>query len=238
MNGNIEKNVDFEEHEEYTKNTLIYPLMSSKRVKSERSGYMYDIGQYKEIFDQYGGMMRARQLDKEKIFYRKLQRLIADGYVEKIRPGYYQWIDSEDFSEAGTITRLYPDAIFCMDSALRYYGYSERTPGEWHVAVSKDAGKSRFNLDYPFVKPYYIEPSILKMGLTEGTIDGHVVHIYDKDRVICDCLRYRNKMDKETFNKAIQSYVRDPAKNIPRLLAYSRALRVNKVARDLIGVWL
>ncbi len=199
---------------------------------------MYDVTQCKEIFERYGGIMRAGELDKEKIFYRKLQRLIQEGCVEKVRPGYYQWIDPEDFSEAGTITRLYPDGILCMDSALRYYGYSDRIPGEWHLAVSKDSGKSRFHLDYPFVKPYYVEPSLLNLGLNEGTVDGHPVKIYDKERVICDCLRYRNKMDRETFHQAIQCYVRDPAKSIPRLLAYSKALRVSKVAKDLIGVWL
>ena len=99
---------------------------------------MYDLIQCKEIFEHYGGIMRTGQLNEEKIFYRKLQRLIADGYVEKVRAGCYQWVDSEEFSETGTITRLYPDAILCMDSALHYYGYSERTPAKWHLAVSKD----------------------------------------------------------------------------------------------------
>ena len=61
---------------------------------------------------------------------------------------------------------------------------------------------------------------------------------YDKDRVICDCLRYRNKMDKEIFNKAIQHYINDPEKRIPKLLEYAEPLRVKKIARDLIGVWL
>ena len=56
--------------------------------------------------------------------------------------------------------------------------------------------------------------------------------------MICDCLRYRNKMDKEIFNKAIQSYIADPEKSIPKLLEYAESLRVKKIAKDLIGVWL
>lgn len=195
-------------------------------------------GYYKEIFDRYGGMMRAKQLDAEKVFYAKRQKLIQNGYIEKVRTGYYQWIDPEDFSEIGTVKRLFPDAIFCMDTALLHYGYSDRTPMEWHLAVSKDSGKSRFNIDYPHVKAYYLEPTLLEMGLTTGEKDGHIIRIYDRDRVICDCLRYRNKMDKEIFNKAIRAYVTDPQKNIPRLLDYAERLRVKKVAVDLIGVWL
>lgn len=193
---------------------------------------------YKRIFDQYGGIMRTKELQKENIFYRRLQQLIDEGYVEKVRYGYYQWIDEEDFSEAGTVIRLFPDAILCMDTALRYYKYSDRTPAQWHLTVSKDSGKSRFNIDYPFIKPYYVEPKILEIGLSNGNMDGHEVRIYDKDRVICDCLRYRNKMDKEIFNRAIQSYIADPEKSIPKLLEYAETLRVKKVAKDLIGVWL
>lgn len=46
------------------------------------------------------------------------------------------------------------------------------------------------------------------------------------------------KMDKKFFNKAIQRYGNDPQKNIPTLMEYASALRVQKKANDLIGVWL
>lgn len=199
---------------------------------------MRSVAEYKKIFEQYGGMMRSKQLQEENILYRPLQKLIQQGFVEKVRYGYYQWIDQEDFSEVSTVIRLFPDAILCMDTALRFYGYSDRTPAEWHMAVSKDSGKSRFKIDYPFVKPYYVEPSLLEIGLTSGEMDGYQVRIYDKERLMCDCLRYRNKMDKEIFNKAIQNYIADPGKRIPKLLEYAELLRVKKTAKDLIGVWL
>lgn len=199
---------------------------------------MKNIKEYKRIFDRYGGMMQTKETQEEKILYRHLQKLIQQGHVEKVRYGYYKWIEHNDFSEVSIVIGLFPDAIFCMDTALWYYGYSDRTPGEWHLAVSKDSGKSRFNIDYPFVKPYYVEPKLLELGLSYGEMDGHQVQIYDKDRLICDCLRYRNKMDKEIFNKAIQNYIADPSKNVPKLLEYAEALRVKKIAKDLIGVWL
>lgn len=199
---------------------------------------MNNIEYYKEIFDRYGGMMRTSQLADEKVYYQQREQLLTSGVIEKVRRGYYQWVNPDDFSEVGTVKRLFPDGIFCMDTALRYYGYSDRTPGQWHLAVSKDSGKSRFRIDYPFVKPYFLEPAVLELGLTKGNMDGHEIRIYDKDRVICDCLRYRNKMDKEIFNKAIQNYINDPGKSIPKLLEYAEPLRVKRIAKDLIGVWL
>ena len=85
---------------------------------------------------------------------------------------------------------------------------------------------------------YAVDPACLEVGLATGIMDGHPIRIYDKDRVLCDCLRYRNKMDKEIFNKAVQRYIADPQKNIPRLLEYAEKLRVKKVVQELIGVWL
>jgi predicted transcriptional regulator of viral defense system len=213
-------------------------LLSELVKINTRGKEMKGIEHYKDVFEQYGGIMRTKDLQAEKIFYRNIQGLVEEGAVEKVRFGYYQWVDEDDFSEVGTIIRLFPDGIFCMETALRYYDYSDRTPAKWHMAVSKDSGKSRFNIDYPFVKPYYLEPSVLSCGVTSGFFDGHEIRIYDKERVICDCLRYRNKMDKEIFNKAIQNYIKDSTKNISKLIEYSEVLRVKKIAKDLIGVWL
>jgi len=78
----------------------------------------------------------------------------------------------------------------------------------------------------------------LNLGVTAGRIGSNTVRIYDRDRTICDCLRYMGKMDKEIFNKAIQGYVKDSKKNIPNLMKYAKPLRVQKKVMDLIGVWL
>ena len=199
---------------------------------------MCEINTAKEIFDRYGGIMKTSELTKEKIYYADVANLIRAGVVEKIRHGYYQWIDNDNLSEAVTISKLFPDGILCMDTALRHYGYSDRTPAQWHIAVSKFSNRTRFKIDYPFVKPYFVPPELLEIGLCEQKIDVNKVRMYDKERVICDCLRYRNKMDKEIFNKAIQSYVSDTSKSIPKLMEYSVPLRCQKLVKDLIGVWL
>jgi len=192
----------------------------------------------KKMFEEHNGIMRTGELYDSHIFYNDIQSLIERGIIEKVRYGYYQLVDSENFSEAKTITILFPDAILCMDTALFYYRYSDRTPLAWHLAVSKDSNKSRFKIDYPFTKAYFIEPSILELGAVSGEIDGNPVRIYNKERTICDCLRYMGKMDKEIFYKAIRSYVEDKGKNIPRLAEYAKKLRVTKKVRTIIGVWM
>jgi len=199
---------------------------------------MKPLADIKPVFDKHNGFLRTKELYAERIFYNDIRKLIQDGFIEKIRYGYYQWVDSDNPGEVIIIKRLFPDGILCMNTALFFHGYSDRTPQAWHVAVSKDSGKSRFKLDYPFVKPYYVEPAQLNVGLSNGDIDGNQVRIYDKERTICDCLRYEKKMDREIFNKAIRNYVSDSSKNIPVLMSYARSFRISGKVKNIIGGWL
>lgn len=199
---------------------------------------MIEVNKIKEIFENSDGILKTADLLAANIYYKDIKRLMADGYIEKIRYGYYHWVHDKVISEAQIISRFFPDGILCMNTALFYYRYSDRTPLHWDIAVSKNSGKSRFHIDYPFVKPYYVEPELLNIGLVEGEIDGYPVRIYNKERVICDCIRYANKMDKEIFNKAIQSYINDAGKHIPNLVEYAKQLRTLKKVKDLLGVWL
>lgn len=191
-----------------------------------------------KIFMDYNFTMTTAQLNKEKLYYRDIQRMLDEGLIEKVKRGYYHWIEDYGTSEVTLINSIFPDAVFCMETALFYYKYSDRNPAEWNIAVDKNTSRQRTNIDYPFIKAYRVEPELLPLGETDGIIEFTKVRIYDRDRTICDVLRNMNKMDKEIFNKAIQRYVNDSQKNIPNLMEYAKALRVQKKINDLIGVWL
>ena len=191
-----------------------------------------------KIFLNYNFTMTTAQLNKEKLYYRDIQRMLDEGLIEKVKRGYYHWIEDYGTSEVALINSLFPDAVFCIETALFFYKYSDRNPAEWNITVDKNTSRQRTNIDYPFIKAYRVEPALLNLGETDGIIEFTKVRIYDRDRTICDVLRNMSKMDKEIFNKAIQRYVNDPQKNIPNLMEYAKALRVQKKVNDLIGVWL
>ena len=197
-----------------------------------------DIQTAKQIFDAHNGIMKSKEIIENKIYNRFLKKLIDEGYVEKIKFGYYQWQDERAFSEATVIARLFPDAVICMESALQYYSYTDRTPSAWCLAVDKHSTKSRFNIDYPSVKPHYIPEEQMTLGVEMVNIENTELKIFNRERVICDCLRQENKMDVEVFNKAIQAYIKDPKKNVPRLMEYAKILRTENKVRKMIGVWL
>ena len=69
-------------------------------------------------------------------------------------------------------------------------------------------------------------------------IGDNEFQIYDKERVICDCLKYEAKMEREHFQAAIQAYIKDEDKDIFTLMEYARERKVVKKVQSLIGVWL
>ena len=197
-----------------------------------------EIEQLRIHFIQNNYIMTTAELLEAKLYYADIKQLLDEGFIERLRRGYYHWIEDDGESEIVIINRLFPDAVLCMETALFYYQYSDRNPSEWSFAIDKNVSKLRTNIDYPFIKAYRMERQLLTLGETNGEIDHHTVRIYDRDRTICDVLRNMNKMDKEIFNKAIQGYVADSKKSIPNLMKYAQILRVQKKVNDLIGVWL
>ena len=199
---------------------------------------MNTVMNYESIFGQYGGIMRTCELTREGISYQMLQNLIEQGRVEKIKYGYYQWQDEKAFTEVSVITSLFPKAIICDMSAAMYYGYTDRVPGVWQIAVDNKSARNKFKLDFPIIKPHFIEASRLNIGVSEGNIDEITVKIYDRERVVCDCLRHVNTMDGEVFNTVIQRYISDKEKDAAKLMMYASKLGVEKKARRVVGVWL
>lgn len=198
-----------------------------------------DIVKLKTKFRENAGILKTADFSALKIDYRGIQKLITGGMIEKVKTGYYRLIaEDKDSGEAAIISKLFPDGVLCMHTALFYYGYSDRTPLNWDIAISKNVSRTRFDIDYPYVKPYYVAPERLSYGVTTAFFESCKIRIFDKDRLICECLKYETELDRETFNKAVQAYISDPKKNIANLLDYARRRKVTKKVHVIIGVWL
>ena len=190
-----------------------------------------------QCIDENGGIVKKEQLSDLGIDYRRILDFVDRKEIIRIKNGYYTY-GVDRFSEEELVAKLFPDGLLCMESALYAYGYISRKPYGFTIAVDKNTSKSRFKLDYPKVIPYYTEPESLKIGATTITYAGCQFQIYDKERVICDCLKYESKMDRMDFKEAIQSYIKDEEKDISALMEYARDRKVVKKVQSLIGVWL
>ncbi|WP_308644826.1 type IV toxin-antitoxin system AbiEi family antitoxin domain-containing protein [Oceanotoga sp.] len=190
-----------------------------------------------ELFNKNKGILKTNQLKKAGLSDREIKKLLIQGKINKIKRGYYE-INNNIYPEDVIIARLFPEAIIYLESALFHYKYIDRVPSETQIAVNKNNEKSKYKIDYPLIKVFYIEPKILQIGVDYYEKMGIKIKIFDRDKTICDVMRYRNKLDVEIFRKSIKSYINDQNKNLKNLELYSKKLNIQDKIDKYLGVWL
>lgn len=189
---------------------------------------------------KYRGLpyMEAGELRLEGFRPENIARLVDEGVLARIKHGIYRFADEDDLDDEELIAALYPDGVICMYSALFHYGYSDRSPHAWDVAIDRNASKARFNIDYPPIEPHFMDSRHLAYGVVKDDFNGTQLNVFDRDRLICEVVRNERKMDAELFRKAVQGYVQDPERCIPHLIEYAERRGMTKRVEERIGIWL
>ncbi len=206
-----------------------------KMTREEKTEYL--LSEIKKKMDENGGIVKTNQITSLGVDYRRILAWVKDGTLERVKSGYYSF-GFKDRTEEDLILGLFSDGVLCLDSALYYYHYIDQKPYAWHLAVDKNTSKSRYKMEYPVIMPYYTEPDVLKIGVTEIPFAGSSMKIYTKERMMCDCLKYEEKLERDVFKRALLAYIADGTKDIAQLLKIARERKVLQKVHNTIGVWL
>lgn len=192
----------------------------------------------KSIIKNNGGIAKTAQLNEVGIQNSEIKKMCESGEIERVKHGYYQVANHIEISEEKMISVFLEEGVVCMESALFYYGYSDKTPLVWTIAVPRKISRTKIKIDNFPCKVYYVQEDKLAIGKTEGIFNGIELPVYDRERTICDCFKHKSKMDNEMFNKAINAYVADNNKNLSNLSKYAKEMRVYKKVTELMEVML
>ena len=209
--------------------------MSDSYIINEKRELILD--RVKAFIYQNGGIAKKSQLAELGIDYRRILDFVEKGDLIRIKSGYYT-VRLSDFSEEEFIAKLFPDAVLNLETALYAYGYLEQRPYGFKLSVDKNTSKSRFKLDFPQVTPLYAEPETLQFGVTQIDFGGTKMQIFEKDRLVCECLKYEDKMEREFFKEGLLCYISDTKKDVAKLMKYARERKVVRKVQTMIGVWL
>lgn len=192
----------------------------------------------KQVIIEKGGIAKTLDFVAAGIPAVDVVNLCNTGYLERILHGYYQLADWDTSSEEQLIATLIPKAIICVESALFHYGYSGFAPRKWSIAVPKSMSRTKLDVDALALQTYYVQPEIYELGRVADDFSGVKLSIYDRERTICDCFKYRSRLDHEIFSKALNAYAKDEKKNLQNLSIYAKKLRVYKKVNELMSVLL
>lgn len=192
----------------------------------------------KDVFNKVGSIAKTADFVAAGLKNQDVVSLCNKGCIERIRNGFYKLPDAEEPKEEELISKLLPRGIVCVESALFYYGYSDFSPREWTVAVPRSFSREIKAMQEVPVKAYYVKNELYGYGATVGDFNGVILKVYDRERTICDCFKYRSKLDNEIFNKAINAYAKDENKNLSNLSICAKKLRVYKKVTEMMEVLL
>lgn len=188
------------------------------------------------IANTHGGIIETKIAAQHGISKAMLYKLCKEDKIHRIVKG--QYILPEDMQdELLSISKRSEKIIFSHETALYLHGISDRTPFEHTITVPSGyipsaAIKSE-------CKVYYIKPELFELGkTTRKTPAGNIVPAYDLERTICDVIRSRNKLGTETFLAALKLYAANPQKDLNKLNAYAKKMRVENVLRQYLEVLL
>lgn len=167
--------------------------------------------------------------------YYKMLESARDGELIQVRRGVYASIDQLSGNMID-IDAIVPDGILCLWSAWSIYGLTTSMPQAFHIAIKRD--RKVTSQSFPKIVLHSYTESVLKVGVTEMTMEGFTFHIYDIERCVCDAVKFRNKVGMDVCSEIINNYLERPDRNITKLMDYARQLRVANILEKYLQVKL
>ena len=192
----------------------------------------------KKVIENNGGIAKTSDFAANGINKYEVASFCKEGIIERIRRGFYQLPQSKSITEEQLIREFLPQGIICVESALFHYGYRDFSPREWSIAVPRTATRVVKSIEEFPMKAYYIQKEFLDIGKSVSNFNGVILPVYDRERTICDCFKYRTKLDNEIFNKAVNVYAVDEKKNLANLSKYAKKMKLYTKVMNVMEVLL
>ncbi len=180
------------------------------------------------------GIINTKEARGNNIPLKNLQRLAADGQLERIARGLYMHNDYI-LDPFYLVQYRAPKAIFSHNTALYLHRLSDENPSiltmtvpsGWNSSLIKEVNKYKF---------YYYKEDIWEIGQEKSESPlGNQIKLYNKERTICDCIQYIDAIGRDIVVKAIKEYVLDlEARNVEKLFRYSEIFNIRDQVRNYV----
>ena len=162
-----------------------------------------------------------------------LSRLAKEGKLFRVQKGIYI-IEDGDFDEYYFFQYQYRKAIFSYETALFLLGVTDKIP--WRIDVTVYNGY-KFNEKQDTLNINYVKKSIYNQGIIQKkTMFGNIVNVYSYERILCDFISNKEKMDTEVYVKLIRSYFKYKDKDIHSLYKIARKMGIEDKVKEVMEV--
>lgn len=182
-----------------------------------------------EVFQKQKRPMRTKEALKLGIHPRTLSALVESGSITRLARGTYVAADIILERPDLVITSLLvPKGVICLISALSFHNITTQIPHEIHIALPRPSKRPKI-IDAPQCRFYSFSGECYSNGIEKHVLSGIDVHIYNPEKTVVDCFKFKNKIGLDVAIEALR-YCMERKKSTPRkILSYARICRVEKV---------
>ncbi len=204
--------------------------MNPPNTKNRGSRFDRAVG----IFKKHGGILRTAQALRAGIHPGTLYAMRDSGALDAVSRGVYRLANSPPLSNPDLVTvgTRVTGGVICLISALAFYELTTQIPHEVHVALPRGAEEPR--LDYPPIKTYRFTGEAFTEGVEAHELDGVSVRIYNPEKTLADCFKFRNQVGLDTVMEAVRFYRERRSIKVDNLMHYAEICRVKKVIRPYL----
>jgi len=187
-----------------------------------------------KLFKEHQGLLRTAEAIRLGIHPRTIYQLRDEGILEHLAKGVYRLVEIPDFSEPDLVlvSKKIPHGIICLISALAYYEITTQIPHFVYVAIPTKSRRS--NLDYPPIRYFYYSENVYNTGYETVLIEGYPVKIYNIEKTLADCIKFRNKIGMDVVIEALKMYWQRKETKIDKLYEYAKVNRVEKILQPIM----
>lgn len=183
---------------------------------------------FKKIFEKHNGLLRVSEAIRLGIPEHIVYEMSEKGELIKEARGIYRLADRDPLGNPDLVqvSLLVPKGVICLISALYFYELTTQIPHSVYIALPQNVARPR--LKYPHLEVFWVTNSLHAVGVDVRVLDGVKVKIYDREKTIADCFKFRKRIGEEIALEALKDYVNQPAMDVHKLLRYAKINRVEK----------
>jgi len=189
-----------------------------------------------KLFEDNGGILLTSVAEQAGITRKHMWQFAKAGLIERVAQGVYAPLDEID-DRMYILSLRVKKLCFSHETALYFYGLTDRTPFKYSVTVP--SGYKPSDVIRRSCKVYYIKPELFDFAKTTAKTNmENSVPVYDVERTICDIVRSRNKIDPQIVTDALKRYVAQKNPDLNKLHNYAGKFGVTAILQKYMEVLL
>ena len=129
-----------------------------------------------------------------------VKKAVESEVIYQLEKGIYS--DEKYVPEKNIIAIKYPKAVFTLNTAFYHYNLTDVIPDKYYLATDRNAAK----ISDKRIIQIFEKSEILSLGVTKEEVNGYVINIYSKERLLVELLRHKNTLPFDYYKEILLNF--------------------------------